>query len=251
MESNNTEPHETKPAKKKKQTKGESLAEITELLEQIEAKSAEIKIARAAFDDSKEAAKIKKGVWQTKLCELQDLADTRERWAAEAKRQPLLHPKPDKSATLPDGAVSSKRIGMLRDVVRLDGNAAAVTGQEHTAFVDAKGDTFLLIAGKRIDLNPEDWTEIVDGKTEHPLLDQAEKADPGSDAWKLHKLLVLKAKLSEKAFDALESTHVPTLGDLQAKFNAHGAFWPKELGVHGRFKEAIETAFNDYLLGQV
>ncbi len=240
-------PEADKPKAEKPPKRGESPEEIVKLLTQIEKAEKAVQVAEIELDSRKEAAKVAKAEWMVKVGELRSLARTRERWAAEAKRQPLLHPKPDKAATLPDGAVSSKRIGMLRDVVRLDGKAAAVTGQEHTAYVDAKGDTFLLVDGNTIDLNPEDWTEIVDDKTEHPLLDQAEKADPGSEAWKLHKLAVLKSKLTETAFDALESTGLPTLGDLQAKMTQHGGFWNRELGIHGRHKEPIERVFTDWV----
>lgn len=104
-----------------------------------------------------------------------------------------------------------------------------------------------------------------DGPGKRPLIEAAEKnaaaaptaatkgdAKPadGADAWKLHKLAVLKGKLTEKAFDALEATHLKTLGELQAKMNQHGQFWAKELGVHGRHSTAIEDAFNQYLMAQ-
>lgn len=53
--------------------------------------------------------------------------------------------------------------------------------------------------------------------------------------------------LSEKAFEALEMTHLHTLGELQEKFTRHGQFWAKELGVHGRHREAIENALTAYV----
>ena len=58
----------------------------------------------------------------------------------------------------------------------------------------------------------------------------------------------LKAKLSEKAFDALEATHLKTLGDLQAKMNQHGEWWAKELGIHGRHRDAIADSFNSWII---
>jgi hypothetical protein len=94
-----------------------------------------------------------------------------------------------------------------------------------------------------------------DAPGKRPLIEASEKAateppaqSTGAEGWKLHKLAVLKPKLTEKQFDALESTGLPTLGDLQAKMTQHGGFWNRELGVHGRFKDAIETAFNEWLI---
>lgn len=99
--------------------------------------------------------------------------------------------------------------------------------------------------------------------SKRPLLQQAERkgseAAPATapdkpasepEAWRNHKLAVLKGKLTEKQFDALEATHLKTLGDLQAKMNQHGGFWARELGVHGRHTLAIEDAFNAYIMAQ-
>ena len=236
---------EAKPAKKKNPTKGESLAEITELLEQIEAKSAEIKIARAAFDDSKDAAKIKKGVWQTKLCELEDLADTRRRWAAEAKRQPLLNPQHGKAAKLPDGALSSKKIGMLRDVTSIDGTASAITGQEHTAYVDPNG-TYLLIDGLSIDLKPEDFTEIVEVQSERPLLDHA--APPSNGEWRKFTIDRLGGQVTAKDREKLAGANLLTFGDLQDRMQRDASWWAKDIkGIGEAGKTRIEDAFNAVL----
>jgi hypothetical protein len=94
--------------------------------------------------------------------------------------------------------------------------------------------------------------EAEKGAARKPETTKAEQPAPpaGIDAWKLHKLAVLKGKLTEKQFDALEATHLKTLGELQQKMNQHGIWWPKELGVHGRHKQAVEDAFNAYILSQ-
>ena len=86
-----------------------------------------------------------------------------------------------------------------------------------------------------------------------PLLAKAEEAKAedapvAENAWKLHKIAVLKNKLTEKAFDALEGTGIRTLGELQERMTQYGGFWNRELGVHGRFKEAIETGFNEWII---
>lgn len=102
-----------------------------------------------------------------------------------------------------------------------------------------------------------------DGPGKRPLLDAAldealdeaqaniaSKVDAAAsnEEWKKHKLDVLRAALTEKQFEALESTHLKTLGELQAKMNAHGMWWAKELGIHGRNRDAIETAFSQHLV---
>jgi hypothetical protein len=243
MENGNTKSSETKPAKKKKPTKGESLAEITELLEQIEAKSAEIKIARAAFDDSKDAAKIKKGVWQTKLCELEDLADTRRRWAAEAKRQPLLHPQPGKAAKLPDGATATTTVGILRDIKQDNDLVLTGPGEKHTGYVDQDGDVFLMIAGKRIDLKPEDFTEIVEVQSERPLLDHA--APPSNGEWRKFTIDRLGGQVTAKDREKLAGANLLTLGDLQDRMQRDSSWWAKDIkGIGEAGKTRIEDEFN-------
>ena len=174
------------PAKKKTPTKGESLAEVVELLEKIEKAEKDVEKAELAWNKQKEEAKIAKGVYQTRVDTLRDLAKTRDRWAEEAKRQPLFanQNKEKKSADKPNEA-------------------------------------------------------------------KPEAARPGDDeSYKTQPLAVLKPRLSEKAWDALDATGIKTLGDMQAKMNEGGQFWPKNLGVHGRHKEDIEKAYNDFLMGK-
>ena len=77
----------------KKKTKAETIDEAVVLLGKIEAKEAEVETASRELDEARETAKTKKGVWLTKVDELRALCRTRKRWAAEAKRQPLLNQK--------------------------------------------------------------------------------------------------------------------------------------------------------------
>ena len=77
-----------------KQTKGESLTEISELLGKIEAAEDAVQVAEIELDARKEEAKTAKGVWMTRVAELRNLVRTRKRWAQEALSQPLLNQKP-------------------------------------------------------------------------------------------------------------------------------------------------------------
>lgn len=222
-----------KPGKRK--TKGETIEEVTQLLEQIEAAEDAVQEAEIELDSAKDIAKTAKGVWLTRVSELRELVRSRRRWAAEAKRQPLLHPEPDKAATLPDGAVSSKRIGMLRDVVRIDGKAGAVIGQEHTAYVDAKGDTFLLVDGNTIDLNPEDWTEIVDDK----------KPAQSSGEWRKFTIDRLAGDVTANDREKLAGANLLTFGDLQDRMQRDGTWWARDIkGIGEAGQTRIEDAFN-------
>ncbi len=226
-------PEADKPKAEKPPKRGESPEEIDKLLTQIEKAEKAVQVAEIELDSRKEAAKVAKAEWMVKVGELRSLARTRERWAAEAKRQPLLQPKPDKAATLPDGAVSSKRIGMLRDVVRIDGKAAAVTGQEHTAYVDAKGDTFLLVDGNTIDLNPEDWTEIVDAP------------NPINGEWRKFTIDRLAGDVTAKDRERLAGANLLTFGDLQDRMQRDGTWWARDIkGIGEAGQTRIEDAFN-------
>lgn len=65
----------------------------------------------------------------------------------------------------------------------------------------------------------------------------------------------LTAKISEIGFksnhqEALELAGIHTAGELQQRIKRHGDFWPKESGVHTRFKTAIEDVFNTHVSKQ-
>lgn len=84
--------------------------EIVELLGKIEKAEEAVESAALEWDSKKEEAKTAKGVWMTKVSELRDLCRTRKRWAAEAKKQPLLNQveaKPAETATGAETQVSS------------------------------------------------------------------------------------------------------------------------------------------------
>lgn len=74
-----------------KRSKRDKIAEVVEVLEKIEAKEMEVENSSHALDAQREATKTAKGVWLTKISELQELIRTRKRWAEEAKRQPLFN----------------------------------------------------------------------------------------------------------------------------------------------------------------
>ena len=94
-------PEADKPKAEKPPKRGESPEEIGKLLTQIEKAEKAVQVAEIELDSRKEAAKSAKAEWMVKVSELREMVRTRERWAAEAKRQPLLQPEPDK---LPEGA---------------------------------------------------------------------------------------------------------------------------------------------------
>jgi hypothetical protein len=62
------------------------------------------------------------------------------------------------------------------------------------------------------------------------------------------KLSLADAGFLVKQIDALEAAGIRTLGELQEAMNRHGQFWAKNLGVSGRLRQAIEDAFNAYLM---
>jgi hypothetical protein len=86
-----------------------------------------------------------------------------------------------------------------------------------------------------------------------PLIEQAEKNgdgaaaadDQSADAWKADKI---RDVFSAGALSALDAAGIVTLGELQEKMNRHGQFWAKELGVHGRWRTAIEDTFNAHIM---
>ena len=75
----------------RKKTKTETISEVVELLEKIEAKETEVEAAKSGLEEQREGTKTAKGVWLTKINELQELIRTRKRWAEEAERQPLFN----------------------------------------------------------------------------------------------------------------------------------------------------------------
>jgi hypothetical protein len=84
-------------------------------------------------------------------------------------------------------------------------------------------------------------------KEKMPLFDGQAKPDPAltqltDGNWK--SILVTEAGFNAKQADALTGASIKTLGDLQAKIEQHGTFWPKEIGVHGRHQQAIEDRLN-------
>lgn len=80
----------TKKPKAHKQSKQELIDEAVELLGKIEKAEKAVTVAEIEWDAKKEAAKTAKGVWLTRVSAMRDLARTRDRWAAERKKQPLL-----------------------------------------------------------------------------------------------------------------------------------------------------------------
>ncbi len=73
-----------------------------------------------------------------------------------------------------------------------------------------------------------------------------------AEPWLKHKIDVLKAKLTTKQYEAIQSAHVDTLGDLQALMNKHGMFWAKNCNpaINDRMRVPIEDAFNAYIIDQ-
>jgi len=96
---------DTKPKKEKPAKRGDSPEEIAKLLTQIEKAEKEVQVAEIELDAKKDEAKTAKGNWMLKVVELRTLVRTRERWAIEARRQPLLNQaKKDGAASEPKPA---------------------------------------------------------------------------------------------------------------------------------------------------
>ena len=210
--------------------RGEKPEEIAKLLGQIEKAEKAVQVAEIELDSRKEAAKSAKAEWLVKIGELRTLVRTRERWAAEAKRQPLFTKKAD--APLPEGA---KRIGILRDVK--DGETIiAKKGDEAAGFVADNGRCHMrLPSGLDITLGDGQWAEIVDAKP----------AEPASAEWRKHGVEKLNGEVTAKDREKLAAAGVPTLGELQDRMVKHGTFWFQDLtGIGRAAADRIENSFN-------
>jgi hypothetical protein len=83
---------ETKPVETEKPKKrGETPEEITKLLGNIEKAEKAAQVAYTEWIASKDETKAAKGRYDIAISDLRQMVRTRERWAEEAKRQPLLH----------------------------------------------------------------------------------------------------------------------------------------------------------------
>ena len=207
----------------------ESIDEIKKLLGQIEKAEEAVEKAEIELNARKESAKIAKGAWLTAVGDLRKLVQSRKRWREEAKRQPLLNGKKKPEAEkLPEGATGTKHVGILKDVNHMSGRQAVAKGEEHTAFVDAAGGCFLLVAGSRIDLAPDEYAELIDkAESQQPLLDGSLNGK-----WCEWPVSVLgeyglppgKVKLLESAFD-------DRIGKLIDRMNRQGSeeHWWKDI----------------------
>lgn len=200
---------EAKPKKEKPPKRGENPEEIAKLLKDIEKAEKDVQVAEIELDSRKEAAKSAKAEWMVKVASLRECVRTRERWAAEAKRQPLLNPKPDKPVKLPDGAKKAVSVGILRDV-------------------PVKSGTILMVG-------------------EH--LSGLESTPAASVEWRRMAIEKLTGEVTEKDLDKLAGANILTLGDLQDLMTKNGSWWARAIkGIGEAGQTRIEDSFNRLLM---
>ena len=146
----------TAKAKKRRKTKGEAIAEIQEILEKIEAKEKEVESAEIEWNTKREETKIAKGVWMTRVSELRELARTRERWAEEAKRQPLFNPpKTDVQSPAADQAIADR----VNDELRFQTLGAAGFKPKHLDALEAAGLRYLSDLQEKMNQHGQFWAK--------------------------------------------------------------------------------------------
>jgi len=78
------------------------------------------------------------------------------------------------------------------------------------------------------------------------IFDKSESAAAIGDSWKNNH--VSAAGFTEKQIEALESSGILNLGQLQEAMNRGNQWWAKNSGVSGSLRQGIEDAFNAYLM---
>lgn len=119
-----------KATRKAKPTKQQAIDEIVDLLGKIEKAEDDVAKSQSDWETQKEEAKTAKGVWMTRVSALRDLCRTRKKWAAEAKRQPLLNQV---------AKVAAPMVGVTDDTWKSVSLAGAAMQENHIDALEAAG----------------------------------------------------------------------------------------------------------------
>ena len=227
-----------KPAKKAKLDDLD--LDLSKLLAEIEEAEKHVQEAEIELDSRKEAAKSAKAEWMVAVSGLRQKVRTRERLSEEAKRQPLLQkPKvaqlPTIPEKLPEGAVSAKIIGILRDVPGPQGNLVAKKGESLVGLINEAGDCYLQLSPSSVFVfSKDDYAEIVSEK-------------PKTE-WRSVGIDKLNGPVTEKDREKLGLAGIYTMGDLQDRMQKAGTFWHQDVTGIGRAgADRVEDSFNKFV----